>query len=228
MFLKHNLHLHILNQLKNRNNRNDVHSSILQGCKSCDMCCGETSGSTAVLCLATRNTLWFANVGDSEAILSVHGKAVPMSKRHRPCECNQAGSKCQCPEKLRIEEAGGFVMRKRIMGLLAVSRYGCFFNLLYVQHIVQHIFFSRLLCRCRMRSERKTFLWYWFFLFSFLRTFSELLETWIPNPPIQIQRWGPTVAGTRVISSSVLLTSPANPLQRARNSWCWPVTVCLT
>merc|ERR1712086_957267 len=87
-----------------------------------DMCCGETSGSTAVLCLVTRNTLWFANVGDSEAILSVHGKAVPMSKRHRPCECNQSGSKCQCPEKLRIEEAGGFVMRKRIMGLLAVSR----------------------------------------------------------------------------------------------------------
>ena len=165
LFLKHNLHLHILNQLKNRNNRNDVHSSILQGCKSCDMCCGETSGSTAVLCLATRNTLWFANVGDSEAILSVHGKAVPMSKRHRPCECNQAGSKCQCPEKLRIEEAGGFVMRKRIMGLLAVSRYGCFLCIFHVQHIVEHIFFSRLLCRYRMRSERKTFLWFWFFFF---------------------------------------------------------------
>jgi serine/threonine protein phosphatase PrpC len=208
LFLKHNLHLHILNQLKNRNNRNDVHSSILQGCKSCDMCCGETSGSTAVLCLATRNTLWFANVGDSEAILSVHGKAVPMSKRHRPCECNQAGSKCQCPEKLRIEEAGGFVMRKRIMGLLAVSRYGCFLCIFHVQHIVEHIFLSRLLCRYRMRSERKTFLWFWFFFFcSFFRAFGDV-DSKPTHPNSTLGTYGGRYTGDFVISTPYITSQP--------------------
>ena len=87
-FLKDQLHHHIL---KSQYYPHSIQSSIVEGCKSCDLCCGETSGSTAVLCLVQESKLWFANVGDSEAVLSVHGRAVPMSKPHRPCECNQRG-----------------------------------------------------------------------------------------------------------------------------------------
>ena len=117
-FLKQELHRHILTH---SSFPNEIQKSIMEGCRSCDLCCGETSGSTAVMCLVFQHQLWFANVGDSEAVLCVRGRAVPMSKPHRPCECNQ-GKKCKCPETLRIKAAGGFVLRKRIMGLLAVSR----------------------------------------------------------------------------------------------------------
>ena len=108
-YLKDVLHRYILEDPAYPTN---MQQAIIEGCRSCDERCGYTSGSTAVFCVVESNLLWFANVGDSEAVLSVAGRAVAMSNPHRP-----EGS-----EKLRIEKAGGFVLRKRIMGLLAVSR----------------------------------------------------------------------------------------------------------
>lgn len=54
-----------------------------------------------------------ANAGDSRAIASVGGKAVELSRDHKPDDQ---------VEKDRIEKAGGFVSNGRVEGNLAVSR----------------------------------------------------------------------------------------------------------
>ena len=57
-----------------------------------------------------------ANVGDSRAVLSKGGKAVPMSVDHKPNRLD---------ERRRIENAGGVVVWAgtwRVGGVLAVSR----------------------------------------------------------------------------------------------------------
>jgi len=98
----------------------------LMGC--CERVCGglcccsyfidqvnEFSGCTAIICLIYHPTgeAWTANVGDSRAVLSHDGKAVPLSKDHKPNR----------PDELaRIKRAGGMVFHSRINGELAVSR----------------------------------------------------------------------------------------------------------
>lgn len=54
-----------------------------------------------------------ANAGDARSVLSVKGKALPLSKDHKPTDPK---------EKKRIIEADGYVERKRVNGNLAVSR----------------------------------------------------------------------------------------------------------
>jgi serine/threonine protein phosphatase PrpC len=57
-------------------------------------------GSTFNVVVFDGPTLYCANVGDSRAVLSRHGRAVPLSWDHRP----------DCAKELaRIEAAGGFV-----------------------------------------------------------------------------------------------------------------------
>ncbi|GAB5355227.1 hypothetical protein AAMO2058_000187700 [Amorphochlora amoebiformis] len=72
-------------------------------------------GSCAVVCLIHHPTLeaWVANVGDSRAILCRDGKVVPLSQQHTPS--NEK-------ELARIKRLGGFVLKNRINGELAVSR----------------------------------------------------------------------------------------------------------
>ncbi len=57
--------------------------------------------------------LYVANAGDSRAVLSVKGKAEPLSYDHKP---TNAG------ETARIISAGGFVEFGRVNGNLALSR----------------------------------------------------------------------------------------------------------
>ena len=54
-----------------------------------------------------------ANVGDARAVLSYRGKAVPLTYDHKATDEK---------EQKRIEEAGGFVLRGRVLGILAVAR----------------------------------------------------------------------------------------------------------
>lgn len=73
----------------------------------------EVSGSTAISCLLTRNSIYCGNIGDSRAVASVYGKAVELSTDHKP----------SLPaEKERIEAAGGWVEVNRVNGNLALSR----------------------------------------------------------------------------------------------------------
>lgn len=75
----------------------------------------DSSGTTAVCALVQHNTnrLWVANAGDSRCVLSSGDAAVAMTSDHKP----------ERPDETeRIRKAGGFVMHKRVMGGLAVSR----------------------------------------------------------------------------------------------------------
>lgn len=72
-----------------------------------------TSGCTAVTLLTKSNTLYCANCGDSRAVLSERGQAVPLSYDHKPS--NEE-------ELRRIRAAGGFVEFNRVNGTLALSR----------------------------------------------------------------------------------------------------------
>lgn len=73
-------------------------------------------GTTVVVALVCDGTLYVANVGDSRCIISSGGKAVEMSKDHKPCRED---------EKKRIMDLGGTVVKVgawRVEGILAVSR----------------------------------------------------------------------------------------------------------
>ncbi|XP_038982665.1 probable protein phosphatase 2C 75 isoform X2 [Phoenix dactylifera] len=73
-------------------------------------------GSTAVVAVVSRDRLLVANCGDSRAVLSRAGRAVPLSCDHKPDR----------PDELaRIEAAGGrviFLNGARVHGILAMSR----------------------------------------------------------------------------------------------------------
>ncbi|KAL6876454.1 hypothetical protein ACP4OV_013026 [Aristida adscensionis] len=84
-------------------------------------------GSTALTAVLIGNRLYVANVGDSRAVASKAGKAVPFSKDQKPNRKD---------EKKRIEDAGGVVIwdgTYRVGGILAMSR--AFGNRLLKQYV---------------------------------------------------------------------------------------------
>ncbi|KAE8782690.1 putative protein phosphatase 2C 37 [Hordeum vulgare] len=77
---------------------------------------GAIVGSTAVVALLVRDRLIVANCGDSRAVLSRAGVAVPLSHDHKPDRPD---------EMARIKAAGGkviFINGARVRGILAMSR----------------------------------------------------------------------------------------------------------
>jgi len=73
----------------------------------------DQSGSTSVMTLLSDTHIVCANTGDSRAVLSRNGVAVPLSFDHKPYDTK---------EKDRIENAGGHVKFNRVNVDLAVSR----------------------------------------------------------------------------------------------------------
>uniref|UniRef100_A0A804IJ31 protein-serine/threonine phosphatase n=1 Tax=Musa acuminata subsp. malaccensis TaxID=214687 RepID=A0A804IJ31_MUSAM len=85
-------------------------------------------GSTASTAVLIGKHLYVANVGDSRAVISKTGKAIPLSNDHKPNRSD---------ERKRIEDAGGVVTWTgtwRVGGILAMSR--AFGNRLLKQFVV--------------------------------------------------------------------------------------------
>uniref|UniRef100_A0A2P2MKN4 protein-serine/threonine phosphatase n=2 Tax=Rhizophora mucronata TaxID=61149 RepID=A0A2P2MKN4_RHIMU len=72
-----------------------------------------SSGTTALTALVFGRTLIVANAGDCRAVLGRRGRAIEMSKDHKP-NCT--------PERLRIEKLGGVIYDGYLNGQLSVSR----------------------------------------------------------------------------------------------------------
>lgn len=73
----------------------------------------EQAGTTVIALLIKDNIVYSANAGDSRAVASINGNAVPLSRDHKPTLKD---------ELERIVAAGGWVGFNRINGQLALSR----------------------------------------------------------------------------------------------------------
>ncbi|XP_075518745.1 putative protein phosphatase 2C 27 [Primulina tabacum] len=72
-----------------------------------------SSGTTALTAFITERTLVVANAGDCRAVLGKRGKAIEMSRDHKPNYTS---------ERLRIEKLGGAIYDGYLNGQLSVSR----------------------------------------------------------------------------------------------------------
>ncbi|WCJ32836.1 Protein phosphatase 2C family protein [Euphorbia peplus] len=72
-----------------------------------------SSGTTALTALIMGRTMLIANAGDSRAVLGKRGRAIELSKDHKP-NCTS--------ERLRIERLGGVIYDGYLNGQLAVAR----------------------------------------------------------------------------------------------------------
>ncbi|CAN6163576.1 unnamed protein product [Urochloa humidicola] len=80
---------------------------------ACSRNCKLDSGTTALAALVVGRSLLVANAGDCRAVLCRRGKAIEMSRDHKP-SCNL--------EKMRIEALGGYVDDGYLNGQLNVAR----------------------------------------------------------------------------------------------------------
>ncbi|XP_047340713.1 probable protein phosphatase 2C 22 isoform X2 [Impatiens glandulifera] len=71
------------------------------------------SGTTALAAIVFGSSLTVANAGDCRAVLCRRGKAIAMSRDHKPC-CSQ--------ERKRIEASGGYIYDGYLNGQLNVAR----------------------------------------------------------------------------------------------------------
>jgi serine/threonine protein phosphatase PrpC len=72
------------------------------------------SGSTAATVILTGRRLFAANVGDSRVVLCRGGgQCVELTSDHKPSRPDEAA---------RVRAAGGFILHKRVMGELAITR----------------------------------------------------------------------------------------------------------
>lgn len=81
--------------------------------KACLLQTGLSSGTTALTAVVSGRILLVANAGDCRAVLSRRGRAVEMSRDHRPC-CAR--------ERKRIEGSGGYVDDGYLNGQLNITR----------------------------------------------------------------------------------------------------------
>ena len=119
-FLRLHLHLNIERELQKKGDRS-VEECLKSAFLITDLECAATgeqaSGSTAVVTIIRRQGqkryVYTANCGDARAVLCHSGLAVRLSLDHKATDQ---------VEKARIEAQGGFILRKRVMGVLAVAR----------------------------------------------------------------------------------------------------------
>lgn len=81
--------------------------------EACSLDAALASGTTALAALVIGSSLVVANAGDCRAVLCRKGKAVEMSRDHKPCSSQ---------EKKRIEASGGYIYDGYLNGQLNVAR----------------------------------------------------------------------------------------------------------
>lgn len=81
--------------------------------EACSHDAGLSSGTTALVAVIIGRYLLVANAGDCRAVLSRRGKAIEMSRDHRP-DCTK--------ERIRIEASGGYIDDGYLNGQLNVTR----------------------------------------------------------------------------------------------------------
>lgn len=113
-------HLHEYITKRSEYKEGDVVAGIQQGFLELDQAMqnnaalrDEHAGTTVIAILIKDNILYSANAGDSRAVACINGRAVALSRDHKPTLKD---------ERKRIEAAGGFVEYKRVNGNLALSR----------------------------------------------------------------------------------------------------------
>lgn len=127
-FVSHALACNILQFLERPDSQNDIarvlRSAFLLTDIQCRSYVKDASGATAISCVLhsqlptpederTYHRLYCANAGDSRVVLCQNGSALRLSYDHKPEDWM---------EQQRIAKLGGFSMRKRVLGVLAVSR----------------------------------------------------------------------------------------------------------
>ena len=129
-YLQEHFHLLIRNNLLQSTGLHfDVNktlsAAIQKACLECDQgfyqqdpVIARTIGSTAVICFILGDKIVTANVGDSRAILCRKGQAIDLTVDHKAVTATQD----RLEERKRIEEKGGVIAFKRLLGRLAVSR----------------------------------------------------------------------------------------------------------
>ncbi|GMH90914.1 hypothetical protein TrVE_jg6117 [Triparma verrucosa] len=117
--LQHALHLKLA---RNEKFFEDQHFAAVKSCEEVDReLCSELgekddeSGSTGLFAVIDGRSKRFTvgNVGDSRAVLSRGGTAIPLTRDHRLSRAD---------ERARVEKAGGKVKSNRVNGVLAVTR----------------------------------------------------------------------------------------------------------
>ena len=111
-----------------------IHDAMLSAYLMTDIHCrkaGITSGSTAVTAVINRDTdgrrwIHVGNVGDSAAIICrqcpMEGTCSPDNRRAQAVRLSTTHRPCVQSERERVTKAGGFILRQRVVGVLAVTR----------------------------------------------------------------------------------------------------------
>ena len=96
------------NKNKEKNPKNELLNSLFDPKAKDDCDVAMYTGCTASVCVIDEKTAYFANSGDSRAIIAKNGVAYPMTNDHKP-ELDE--------EKNRIYKADGWVSEGRVKGI---------------------------------------------------------------------------------------------------------------
>ena len=111
-----------------------IHDAMLSAYLMTDIHCrkaGITSGSTAVTAVINRDAdgrrwIHVGNVGDSAAIVCrqcpLEGTCSPDNRGAQAARLSTTHRPCVQSERERVTKAGGFILRQRVVGVLAVTR----------------------------------------------------------------------------------------------------------
>jgi len=118
-FVEEHLHVKVAQELQQEGT--DKEQALRQAFQICDLeskqmdiTTGGATAAVALLCTEDgERVLYTAGVGDSRVVLGRGAEAVRLTIDHKPDNSD---------ERKRVEQAGGFFLKERVLGILAVTR----------------------------------------------------------------------------------------------------------